>query len=79
MDELTYRKGLLDHLAGSWNDTPAADGEPVARCRWIDDRVPFCNVCPVCGAVVDRQSVRRKGKLNFCPNCGRDMREASDG
>lgn len=45
---------------------------------WIEDKVPFCNVCPKCKAVVDRGSVRRRGVLNFCPNCGIPLKRSDE-
>jgi lysyl-tRNA synthetase class I len=53
---------------------PAADVVEVVHASWDEDRYPFCNVCPVCGLVIDRTCIKyNSGKLNFCPHCGAKM------
>lgn len=55
-------------------NVPAADVVEVVHARWDEDRYPFCNVCPVCGLVIDRTCIKyNSGKLNYCPHCGAKM------
>ena len=63
----------LDHMAMLVKDAPAVDAEPVRYGEWDEDTVPFCNVCPECGAVVERHCVKHNGSLKRCPNCGCKM------
>ena len=45
------------------------------RVEWDENSVPFCNVCPKCGLVIDRTAIKNNsGKLHFCPNCGNSMK-----
>lgn len=45
------------------------------RAEWDENSVPFCNVCPKCGLVIDRTAIKNNsGKLHFCPNCGNSMK-----
>lgn len=65
---------------------PAADVRPVVKSKWADNHVSFYRGCPECGAFVRanldevflRDFPSAVGKLNFCPNCGADMRGESD-
>lgn len=50
------------------HDLPAADVRPVRRGKWEynpGDNIPYCSEC----------MMPQDGELNFCPNCGADMRE----
>lgn len=51
--------------------------------KWVEGKVAFYNVCSICGAVVTNNPnkiylndfpVNRIDTINFCPNCGADMR-----
>ena len=54
---------------------PAADVVEVRHGVWEENIVGFCNVCMECGAIVERTAIKnRSGELNYCPNCGADMR-----
>ena len=65
---------------------PAADVRPVVKSKWADNHVSFYRGCPECGAFVRanldevflRDFPSAVGRLNFCPNCGTDMREIND-
>lgn len=47
--------------------------------EWDDSIIGFCNVCKVCGAIVERSAIKnRSGKLNYCPNCGAKMKGGED-
>ena len=53
---------------------PAADVRPVVRAKWIYDH--WCEFkCSNCWAW--SKSEPHRGRENFCPNCGADMREES--
>lgn len=64
---------------------PAADVRHMAKSKWADNQVSFYRGCPECGAFVranlDEVFLRdfhsAVGRLNYCPNCGADMREES--
>jgi ribosomal protein S27AE len=61
----------------------AADVRSVVKSHWVDNRVAFYRGCPECGAFVRanldevflRDFPSAVGKLNFCPNCGANMKE----
>lgn len=56
-----------------WN-APAADVAPVVHGEWDEEKYPFCNVCTVCGLVIDRTCIKmNSGELNYCPGCGAKM------
>lgn len=68
-------------------DIPAADVRPVLRGKWIQTTQPMgwrdeeCAECSVCGEdfVLDEWAMDEFTNLmNFCPNCGADMRGESD-
>ena len=53
----------------------AADVAEVRHGEWNDNIIGFCNVCMECGAIVERTAIKNhSGELNYCPNCGADMR-----
>lgn len=65
-----------------WELARNGDIQVVKHGRWIDNRVAFHRVCSECGAVI-RQDITlvyllecmdKVGHLNYCPNCGADMR-----
>lgn len=67
-------------------DIPAADVRTVVRGKWIQTTQPMgwrdedCAECSVCGEdfVLDEWAMDEFTNLmNFCPNCGADMREGS--
>jgi len=66
---------------------PAADVRPVVRGKWIQTTLPMgweddeCAECSVCGEdfVLDEWSMDDfTNTMNFCPNCGADMRGERD-
>ena len=60
------------------NGQPAADVAPVVHGEWVDHMCRDWH-CSECGKKVPRQvyfdGYCYDDKLNFCPNCGADMRE----
>lgn len=62
-------------------DIPAADVRPVVRGKWNrTDAYPhrlYCSVCYKTYLKNDELLERWEFPLNFCPNCGADMREES--
>ena len=58
------------------------NAKSVTKAEWEYHIVPFYCRCSSCGTFVrvDRYEVflNGKGKLNFCPNCGTDMRARKD-
>lgn len=74
-----YGKPTLDYESGvkvldMIKREPTADVVEVVHSQWNEDKYPFCNVCPRCGLIIDRTSIKyNSGKLNYCPNCGAKM------
>ena len=75
-------------ITGVIESIPAADVRPVKRGRWIQTTQPMgwrdedCAECSVCGEdfVLDELAMEDFTNLmNFCPNCGADMREPPKG
>lgn len=56
------------------NSIPAADVKPVVRGKWESHGEGFkwVYICSVCG-FVDGHPMN--DRMNYCPNCGADMRE----
>jgi len=67
-------KSIIDKI-------PAADVRPVVRGKWNrTDAYPhrlYCSVCYKTYLKNDELLERWEFPLNFCPNCGADMREES--
>ena len=64
-------------------EIPAADVRPVVRGKWMHTTQPLgwrdedCAECSVCGVdfVLDEWAMDDfKNLMNYCPNCGADMR-----
>ena len=58
----------LTSLREVLEDTPTVDAKPVVHGRWNYD-----GSCGICGVHV------LSNYMNYCPNCGADMREGSEG
>lgn len=43
---------------------------------WDDTKITNGRVCTSCGAGVFKDIFFRGGQMNYCPNCGRQMRNA---
>lgn len=55
-------------------NAPAEDVLPVVHGEWNENKWPFCNVCPICGLVIDRTGIKmQSGGMFFCANCGAKM------
>lgn len=58
----------------------ALENEP-KKGKWIRGKIAFYDTCPFCNTSV-RQYICEifldEGEMNFCPNCGADMREADN-
>ena len=60
------------------SDQPTVDAKPVVHGRWLDSldesgKLVNCwRTCSVCGKQWSKRT-------NYCPNCGADMRERSEG
>lgn len=74
-------------IAADLTSIPAADVRPVVRGKWIQTTQPMgwedeeCAECSVCGEdfVLDEWSMDDfTNTMNFCPNCGADMRGERD-
>ena len=69
----------IDDMLNDVDDFPAADVRPVVRGEWNrTDAYPhrlYCSVCSKTYLKNDELLERWEFPLNFCPNCGADMRE----
>ena len=69
-----YKQSTILGMVSTIKNRKASDVAPVVHGEWIEDKYPFCNVCPHCGLVIDRTCIKmQSGTLNFCPNCGAKM------
>ena len=71
-DHSGYDTRMLYEIQDTLEDIPAADAREVKRGKWID-RDGGLATCSECG---DRWGVY--SVMNFCPNCGADVREEDD-
>ena len=85
LENIEYKRGVYDGLGmaiAAVEGIPAADVRPVVKAIPItvyeflmdDDGTQLHKtqvgcMCPICGST---------GVINYCPNCGADMREADD-
>lgn len=75
-----YSPVLMPHIILDLIDAiPAADVRPVVRGKWNYTEMYFDDyawVCSVCGEPwVLNDGTPAENNMNFCPNCGSDMRE----
>ena len=67
-----------EYAANRMNEIPAADVRPVVRGKWErTDAYPhrlYCSICYKTYLKNDELLERWEFPLNFCPNCGADMR-----
>ena len=65
---------------GAIQDISPADVRPVVRGKWIDVSPAHIKVfrCDQCGEETT-DTCMDKPRVNFCPNCGADMREVDNG
>lgn len=84
MNITIYPNGHVAEYVGDmgrvWTAIPVpAHGRPVVRGRWIrTDAYPhrlYCSVCFKTYLKNDELLERWEFPLNFCPNCGADMRK----
>lgn len=74
-----YDDGYRDAMdnVDDWMDGNQVEAEPVRHGRWIDGNP----LCPVCGENKFKgldADIWADWKPRYCPNCGADMREASN-
>ena len=81
MDEDGYRWVLSRDVAKMIDEIPAADVRPVVRGWWALSTAHFSPeiVCSACRAEYPLIAGATQNRLNFCPNCGADMREETNG
>lgn len=62
------------------NRVPAADVRPVVRSSWATAYVSGIEHerCCNCGTYVESTFFANDYAVNYCPNCGADMREEAD-
>ena len=78
LDEEEYEEGESDDIPVVFRRDieaiPAADVAPVRRGKW--KRELWFNTCSECGfTMTDKDDEGEPIAMNFCPNCGADMRE----
>ena len=68
----------LHYLLDAVKEAPAVDVRPVVKGKW--DRLESWQKwqCSACGVLMDIDGTPQENLLNFCPNCGADMREADN-
>lgn len=75
-DEMTL-KGY-DRILAALANLPAADVRPVVRGEWLrTDAYPhhlYCSVCYTTYLPTDELLEMYRIPMNYCPNCGADMR-----
>lgn len=60
------------------NDLPSADVRPVEKGRWVEEQPgPWGMVYATCSACKKRVTLEQR-HMNFCPNCGADMRKGNE-
>ena len=62
-------------------DIPAADVRPVRRGKWENNHCSACGMIPMGEEIwecCDFAPPKFEWFMNFCPNCGADMRNADD-
>ena len=62
-----------------WNDAlDAVINNCGTKGHWFDQVIPFFLTCSNCGCSIwdeKHELFESDGELNFCPNCGADMRQ----
>lgn len=64
-------------------ETPAADVQPVKRGKWKRDDNGYdtyieCSRCGMSLSICDYEASEWREVMNFCPDCGADMRETNN-
>lgn len=77
-----YRKSILRII----DEAPTVDAVPVVHGRWEKEdqsgiSIDGYMVCSACNVMIPKPDYNRYclHRLNFCPNCGADMRGDRDG
>ena len=67
-----YRESVLRIV----DEQPTVDAVEVVHGRWVDDHDDPRYICEECGKwlLIDDGTA----EMNYCPNCGADMRERKD-
>ena len=70
---LTDANDAMQESIDAIRELPAADVVERKKGKWmrISYKSGYGYKCSVCGSIYNK----RKRRLNFCPNCGADMRE----
>ena len=84
--DFSYSTLMMYEIADEVDEAPTIDAVPVVRGEWIEKTYihEYANeeteerqyvVCSICG----KQPPSGFGAVNFCHNCGADMRRESEG
>ena len=65
---------VLNKAERALSEMPVADVQPVKRGRWLNTNTPNQLRCSSCD-VIHFIAQYPHGDINYCPNCGADMRE----
>lgn len=68
--KITGDPGYLDKFRGE------ASCKRSTAAAWDDTKITNGRVCTSCGAGVFKDIFFRGGRMNYCPNCGKQMRNA---
>lgn len=70
-----YNRNRDMYIEAAIDKLSAADVKPIVRGKWEVNHYPVAE-CQVCKHLID---ISHLISINFCPNCGADMRGDDDG
>ena len=73
----TYAASIINGDRSAIISVPPADVRENVRGEWIEDGFLDRKTCSVCGAWIANNT--GTAVLNYCPNCGADLRGIGDG
>lgn len=71
-----YFDELFQDFYNAIDEQPTIEAKPVRHGKWIGYAGTIGNECSVCGKWID--VLQGTAEMNYCPNCGADMRGESN-